>query len=69
MAITQMQCLLTIWLKISHFIRSVLDHGKYGTKLKLLPMEVYSCVVCEFLVVAMKTTAKKIHIFCKFCEK
>ena len=44
MAITQVQCLLTIWLKMSHFIRSVLDHGKCGTKMKLSPLEVYSCV-------------------------
>ena len=38
MAITQMQCLLTLWLKMSHFIRSVLNHGKCGTRLKLLPL-------------------------------
>ena len=63
MTITQMQCLLTIWLKMSHFIRSVLDFGKCGTKLKLLPLEVYSYVVWEFPVVAMATTVKKIHIF------
>ena len=45
MAITQMQCLLTIWLKMSHFIRSVLDHGKCGAKLNLFPLEVNSSVV------------------------
>ena len=53
-----MQCLLTIWLKMSHFIRSVLDHGKYSTKLKLFPLEVNSSLVWEFLVVAMATAVK-----------
>ena len=56
MAITQVQCLLTIWLKMSHFIRSVLDHGKCGTKMKLLALEVYSCVAWEFSVVAIETS-------------
>ena len=56
MAITQVQCLLTIWLKMSHYIRSVLDHGKCGTKMKLLPLEVCSCVVWEFSVVAIETS-------------
>ena len=45
MAITQVQCLLTIQLKMSHFIRSVLDHGRCGTKIKLLSLEVYSSLV------------------------
>ena len=53
-----MWCLSTIWLKMSHFIKSVLDQVKCGTKLKLSTVEVYSCVVWEFSVVAMATAVK-----------
>ena len=35
MTIQQMQSLSPIWLKMSHFIRSVSDHGKCVIKLKL----------------------------------
>ena len=43
---------------MSHFIRSVSDQGKYGTKFKLSTVEVYSYVVWEFSVVAMATAVK-----------
>ena len=58
MAIKQVRGLSTIWRKMSHFIRSVSDHGKCGTKLKLLTVEVHLCVVWEFSVVAMATAVK-----------
>ena len=69
-----MQGLSIIWLKMSHFTRSVSEHGKCGKKLKLSPVGVHSCAVWVFLVVAMATTCenlsknRKISIFCNFCN-
>ena len=55
-----MQGLSIIWLKMSHFTRSVSDHGKCGTKLMLSPVGVYSCAVWVFLVVAMATRGENL---------
>ena len=55
-----MQDLSIIWLKMSHFTRTVSDHGKCGTKLKLSPVEVHSCAVWVFLVVAMATRGENL---------
>ena len=55
MAIPQMRGLFTIWLKMSHFIISVSDQGKCGTKLKLSTVEVHSRVIWELSVVSMAT--------------
>ena len=44
MTIPQIRSLCTILLKMSHFIRSVSDHGKCGIILKLSTVGVYSCV-------------------------
>ena len=57
--IPQMQSLSTILLKMSHFIRSVSDHGKCGIILKLSTVGVHSFVFRKFSVVAMATDAKK----------
>ena len=57
--IQQMRSLSTIWLKMSHFIRSVSDHVKCGIILKLPTVGVHSCVFRKFSVVAMATGAKK----------
>ena len=53
MTIPQMWSLSTIWLKKSHFIGSVSDHGKCGIKLKFPTVEVHLCIFWEFSVVAM----------------
>ena len=55
----KMRSLSTMWLKMSHLIRSVSDHGKCGIKLKVPTMEVHSCVVVVLSDVAMATGAKK----------
>ena len=55
MTIPQVWSLSTIWLQISHFIRSVSDHGKCGIELNLPTVGVYSCVFWEFSVIAMAT--------------
>ena len=43
---------------MSHFIRSVSDHSRCGTKFKLSTVGVHSCVVLVVSVVAMATGAK-----------
>ena len=53
-----MQGLSIIWLKMSHFTRSVSEHGKCCKKSKLSPVGVHSCAVWVFLVVAMATTGE-----------
>ena len=58
MTILQMRSLSTIWLKMSHFIRSVSDYGKYGIILKLLTLGVHLCAFGKFSVVAMATGAQ-----------
>ena len=65
-----MWSLSTKLLKMSHFIRSVSDHGKCGIKLKLPTVGVHWCVFWEFAVVAMATavmnkskTAKNQHFY------
>ena len=73
MAILQKRCLSPIWLKMRHFIRSVSDHDKYGTKLKLSMVEVHSCIVTPVSVVAMATGVKylktgKIGHFRNLCD-
>ena len=60
MAILQMWCLSTIWLEMRHFIRSVSDHGKYGTKVKLSTVSIHSCIVSAVSVVAMATGVKNL---------
>ena len=56
--ILQLRSLSTIWLKMSHLIRSVSDHSKCGIILKLPTMGVHLCVFGKFSVVAMATGAK-----------
>ena len=56
--ILQMRSLSTIWLKMSHFIRSVSDHVKCGIIVKLPTVGVHSCVFWNFSVVAIATGAK-----------
>ena len=74
MTIEQMQCLSKIWLKMSHFIRSVSDHGKYDIKFKVSIMGVHSCVVMVVTVLAIKREPKfnqkqrKMFIFSNFCN-
>ena len=46
MTMPHMRSLFTTWLKMIHFIRSVSDHYKCGIILKLLTVEVHSCVFC-----------------------
>ena len=54
----QKQSLSTIWLNMSHFIRSVSNHDECGIKLKLLMVGVDLGVFWEFSVVAMATGAR-----------
>ena len=42
--ILQMRSLSTIWLKLSHFIKSLSDHGKCSIILKLSTVGDHSCV-------------------------
>ena len=58
MTIPQMWRISTIWLQMSHFIRSESDHGKCGIILKLPTVGVHLCVFWQFSVVAMATGAK-----------
>ena len=58
MTILQMRSLSTIWLQMSHFIRSVSDHGNCGIILKLPTVGVHPCVFGTFSVVAMAMGAK-----------
>ena len=70
--VLQMRSLSTIWLEMSHFIRSVSDHGKCSIILKLSTVGVHSCVFWKFSVVAMATGAKNWSkteengLFCNF---
>ena len=72
--ILQMRSLSTKWLQMSHFIISVLDHGKCGIILKLSAVGFHSCVFSKFSVVAMAAGAKnwskqsKNGNFCNFCN-
>ena len=71
-AILQMRSLSTIWLKMSHFIRSVSDHAKCSIILKLSTVGVHSCVFGNFSVIDMATGAKnqskteENDLFCNF---
>ena len=69
-----MWSLSILWLQMSHFIRSVSDHGKCSIKLKLSNVRVHSHVIWEFSVVAMATGDKnlskqgKMVIFVILCD-